>query len=326
MLLRRRKMPTPAIIGCVVLFLLAAILITAYICFYKTFYSPSRNKKKKKDDLSVRRVANVLMPYRSVIGGWKAEVAKLPYKEVSIKSFDGLQLVGRYYESEKGAPVEIFFHGYRGCAERDMDGGVLRCLSHGRNALAVDHRASGKSEGHVITFGVNESRDCLSWVDFVINSIDKDAKIILTGISMGAATVMTAAGKEELPKNVVAVLADCGYTSAKEIIMATIKSMKLPPRLLYPFVKLGARLYGNFDIDETSPIESVARAKVPIIFIHGDFDDFVPHEMGERNYEACSSAKRFVPVEGAGHAAAFLVDPELYLSEIESFFEPLLRD
>lgn len=319
-------MPILITCGCIAIFLTFAVLIIAYICFYKTFYSPSRDKKKKKDDLSVRRVSHVLMPFRSVIGGWKAEVAKLSYKEVTITSFDGLKLVGRYYEKEKGAPVEIFFHGYRGNIERDMDGGILRCLSRGRNALAVDHRASGRSEGRVITFGVNESRDCLSWVDFVINSIDKDAKIILTGISMGAATVMTAAGKEDLPENVVAVLADCGYTSPKEIIMATIKDMKLPPKILYPFVKLGGKLYGHFDIDEVSPIESVAKAKVPIIFIHGDVDDFVPHEMGVRNYEACTSQKRFVTIEGAGHAAAFLVDPELYLSEIEGFFEPLLKN
>lgn len=317
-------MPETAIVGCVVLFFIGVMLLISYICFHKTFYSPPRDKKKK-DDLSVRRVSHVLQPFYSVMGAWKKQVKELPCKEVSITSFDGLKLVGKYYEYEKGAPVEIFFHGYRGSAERDMDGGVIRCLSHGRNALAVDHRASGKSEGRVITFGVNESRDCLAWVDFVINSIDKDAKIILTGISMGAATVMIASGNENLPKNVVAVLADCGYTSQKEIIMNTMKDMKLPPRLLYPFVKLGGRIYGHFDIDEASPIESVAKAKVPIIFIHGDTDDFVPHEMGVRNYEACVSEKRFVSIEGAGHAAAFLVDSEKYLAEIESFFEPLLK-
>ena len=313
-------MPILAIVGGVALFIIISVLITSYVCYRKTFYSPPRDQKKKKDDPSVKRVASTLESYHSVIGDWKRRVSSLECQEVSVTSFDGLKLYGKYFEYKKGAPIEILFHGYRGSAERDMDGGVIRCLSKGRNALAIDHRASGRSEGKVISFGINESKDCISWVNYVIENIDRDAKIIITGISMGAATVMIAAGKEELPENVVAALADCGYTSSKEIIMKTVGEMKLPPKIMYPFIKLGARIFGGFNIDEVSPIESVARSKIPIIFIHGDVDDFVPHSMGKRNYEACTTEKRFVTIEGAGHATAFLVDSELYLTEIEDFF------
>ena len=244
---------------------------------------------------------------------------------MSITSFDGLTLRGKYYEYEKGAPIELLMHGYRGSMERDMSGGVVRCFKQGRSALCVDHRASGISDGKVITFGVNESRDCVEWVNFIINNIDKDAKIILTGISMGAATVMITAGKE-LPKNVVAVLADCGYTSAKEIIMNTMRDMKLPPKLLYPFAVLGGKLYGKFDIDETSPIEMMKKCRLPVIFIHGDADDFVPYDMSVRNYEACSSEnKKLVTIEGAGHGVCFPVDQEKYLAALSEFFDPLLK-
>ena len=105
----------------------------------------------------------------------------------------------------------------------------------------------------VITFGIKEHRDCLSWVDYMVKRWP-DRKIILTGISMGAATVVMAAG-EPLPENVIGVLADCGYTSPKEIICEVIRQMKLPPKLSYPFVKLGAKIFGKFDLEEITPVE-----------------------------------------------------------------------
>ena len=101
-------------------------------------------------------------------------------------------------------------------------------------------------EGKVITFGIKEHRDCLAWVDFMVEHFGPDVKIILTGISMGASTVLIAAGRE-LPKNVIGVLADCGYNSAKDIIRKVIRQMNIPVAPGYFFVKLGARIFGHFD-------------------------------------------------------------------------------
>jgi fermentation-respiration switch protein FrsA (DUF1100 family) len=242
----------------------------------------------------------------------------MKHEDVSVQSFDGLTLRGRYYEYRAGAPLEILFHGYRGNSERDLSAGVERCFAIGRNALIVDHRASGESEGKVITFGILERKDCLGWVDFAIRHFGSDVKIILTGISMGAATVMMAAG-EELPKNVVCVLADCGYSSPKEIIKKVMRDMKLPADLFYPFVKLGAKLFGGFDLEETSAMEAVKRAKVPVIFIHGESDDFVPCDMSRSLYEACCSHKKLLTIPGAGHGIAYLKDGEAYLGALRDF-------
>ena len=248
----------------------------------------------------------------------------MEHTDVSVLSFDGLKLCGKYYEQKKGAPIEILFHGYKGTGERDMCGGVYRCFELGRNALIVDQRASGSSEGRVITFGAKESRDCLTWIDFVINNIDKDAKIIITGISMGAATVMMAASMG-LPPNVIGVLADCGYTSTKAIIKKVTKDMKLPQNLLYPFVKLGAKLFGGFDPDANSPIISMSKCPLPIIFFHGDADDYVPCYMSEENYNACASEhKRLVITPDAGHGLCFPVDMKAYFAELNDFFTPHL--
>ena len=248
---------------------------------------------------------------------------EMPHKDVSIKSFDGLTLRGKYYEYAPGAPLEILFHGYRGSSERDLSGGIYRCFKLGHSALIVDHRGSGKSDGHVITFGVNEQRDCIDWIKFVIESIDKNARIIITGISMGAATVMMASATD-LPENVVGVLADCGYSKGEDIIKKVIRDMKLPSELLFPFVRLGGRIFGGFNIDDAAPCEALQKCQLPIIFFHGDTDAYVPHEMSLKNFNSCSSSKkRMVTISGAGHGLCYPVDPEKYISEMKDFFSYL---
>ena len=129
-----------------------------------------------------------------------------------IKSFDGLKLHGKYYKCNDDNIMEIMIHGYRGSAFRDLSNGIERAFSVGHNVLLIDQRASATSEGNTITFGINERRDCLAWINYVIENIDSNMKIILSGVSMGAATVMMTSSMD-LPKNVIGILADCGYTS-----------------------------------------------------------------------------------------------------------------
>lgn len=302
--------------------LLILILLTSFFCFLKVFYSPKR-KERGADEFETPKGA-IYDPYRDEMLNWTKEMRALPYEEWRITSYDGLTLYGKYYECRKGALTEIMFHGYRGDGERDLCGGVARCFALGRNALIVDQRASGKSDGHVITFGIRESRDCLSWAEHAMRVLGEEVPLQLTGISMGAATVLIASG-EPLPRSVVAILADCGYTSAEEIIKKVIKDMHLPPVILFPFVSLGARLFGRFSLKERSPIEGVRKAKLPILFFHGEADDFVPVEMSERMQAACASPSRLVRVEGAGHGLAFSKNKEAYLFEMRRFEEQHLH-
>ena len=250
---------------------------------------------------------------------WAEETRARPQRELSVRSFDGLTLRGTYYEYAPDAPIELMFHGYRGSTQRDLAGGVQRCFKLGHSALLVDQRAHGRSEGKTITFGVYEHRDCLSWLKLMLQEFGPDVKIILTGISMGAATVMMAAGRP-LPKQVVGVLADCGYTSPKEIICEVIGKMGLPPAVVYPFVKLGARVFGGFDPDSWSAREAMAQCKVPVIFFHGQADQFVPCHMSQSNYEACTGVKQLVIMETAGHGLCYPVEPQRYLAEAKKFW------
>ena len=153
----------------------------------------------------------------------------------------------------------------------------------------------------------------------MIEHFGPDVKIILTGISMGASTVLNATGGP-LPKNVIGVLADCGFSSPADIIKKVIRQMGLPANISYPFVKLGARLYGKFDLEEITSAEAVKNCKLPVIFFHGEDDDYVPCEMSRINYDACPSRKRLVTIPGAGHGLCYPVAPNLYLWEMQDFF------
>ena len=295
------------------------VLLVSYGCYRFAFYAPAR-KPVAEDVIDLPKGA-AYEPFWGKMEEWVRQARQLPHRCVEITSFDGLKLQGKFYEYAPGAPVEIMFHGYRGNAERDMSGGVQRCFKVRRSALVVEQRCSRGSEGNTITFGINEHRDCLKWIDFAISDLGSDIKIILTGISMGAATVLMAAG-EKLPENVIGVLADCGYTSAKEIMYHVMRQMKLPPKLCYPFVKLGAKLFGHFDPDENSPLEAVKRCRIPVIFFHGEADDFVPCSMSRENFEACAARKQLVTIPGAGHGLSYAVQPQRYLQELQAFFGP----
>ena len=306
------------VVACIALFILAI----AYYCYRRVFYSPPR-KPIAKDEYEIPP-GKIYEEYRDTMVNWMKETRAMKCERVSITSFDGLTLRGRLYEYAKDAPVEILFHGYQGTSERDLCGGVQRCFALGRSALLVDQRASGESDGKVISFGVNERKDCLQWIDFIIEKLGKDVKIMLGGVSMGAATVLMAAG-ETLPDNVVCALGDCGYSSAREIIQKIVKEMHLPPKLVYPFIKLGARLFGHFNLEETSPVQAMETCKIPVILLHGDEDAFVPFEMSEKIYVACQTPKRLVTVQGAGHGLAFPKDEVGYIQALREFEQDYLR-
>ena len=298
--------------------LTAVLLIILFICFSMAYYVPKKSKHSN-EEFPIPD-GEVYAPFREAMVNWIKEVRAMPREAVSVTSFDGLTLRGYYYEYTPGAPIELMFPGYRGQAERDLCGGVQRCFALGHSALIVDQRACGISDGNVISFGVNESRDCLTWLDYMQQRFGSDTKIILTGISMGAATVLLAAGGK-LPDNVIGVLADCGYSSAKDIICKVIRDMKLPVKAAYPFVRLAGKLFGGFDIEDADPAAVLPACKVPVILFHGEADDFVPCDMSRINYDQVKSRKKLVTIPNAAHGLSYPVDPDGYISALKEFWQ-----
>lgn len=246
------------------------------------------------------------------------------YEGVVITSFDGLKLFGRYYKREKNDIIEIDFHGYRGNAMRDYCGGNVISRNSGTSSIIVDQRCHGKSQGNAITFGIKERQDVKSWVEYAIERFGKDIKIFLSGVSMGAATVLMAS-ELELP-NVICILADCPYSSPKEIICKVARDRKYPDKLIYPFAKLSAKLFAKTDLESCSAIEAVKHTKIPILIIHGDDDRYVPYDMGKAVYEACASEqKQLLTVEKAGHAISYFLETENYTKTVTEFVENAIK-
>ena len=245
----------------------------------------------------------------------------LPFERVGITSFDGLKLVGRLYRGKIGAPVDICFHGYRGTGMKDFSMGGASLIEAGHNVIIVDERGCGESEGHTISFGINERKDAVDWCKKAVEIFGAECKIVLFGVSMGATTVLMALGEEALPKNVLCAVADCPFDSPSDIIKTVCRIRKYPVGISYPFVKIGARVFGKFDLKETSAAQAVKRAKIPALIMHGECDDFVYPEKSERIRVANPDMIKRLTFPLAGHGLSFLYGKERYLKEFENFLK-----
>lgn len=301
--------------GLIILFFIALLII-----YLMVFYSPH----KKQNDIYNIPNASQYNEHRKVMEKNIAEIEKIPYETVQIKSYDGLTLYGKYYHVKDGAPIDICMHGYRGTAERDMNGGFNLSREYGRNLLLCDQRAHGKSQGHTLTFGIKERFDVVSWANYLTERFGKDCRILLVGVSMGATTVLMASG-EKLPQTVKGVLADCPYSKPEQIIKKVCKDIKCSPKLFYPLIRLSARLFGRFSLTETSAEEQVKKATVPILVLHGGDDRVVPCHMSEKIAENSTLVERHV-FERAGHALCFYADNKKYREVVDKFREKVFSD
>ena len=190
----------------------------------------------------------------------------------------------------------------------------------GYNVLVPDLRGHGQSEGDYIGMGWHDRLDIIRWINKIIEE-DKDANIILHGVSMGAATVMMTSG-EELPSNVKVIIEDCGYTSVKDEFAYQLKALfKLPSFPIINVASLMCKMKAGYWFGEGSAVKQVAKSKIPTLFIHGDADDFVPYFMLDKLYYAANCTKEKLVIKGAAHARAAVVDPELYWNTIKKFID-----
>lgn len=241
-------------------------------------------------------------------------------EEWHITSFDGLRLRARYLAHQDARGTIVCMHGYRG--DPLWDFGVAAHFYHeaGYNVLVPDERAHWQSEGSRITYGVRERFDCRDWARAVNERNGGAPPIFLHGLSMGAGTVLMAAGLA-LPDNVRGVIADCGFTSPDAIFRYTVRnSYRLPAGLLVPAASLFMRLFAGFSTRGASTIDAMRTNRLPILFLHGTDDNVVPFSMTEQNYAACRAPKELVAVPGAKHAQCLHVEPDRCRDRILLFF------
>lgn len=292
----------------IVLALAAMLLAVGYVSFVVAHRRrPYRPHKKGRDPVA---------QWRHLIDPAVAALKSERWEDVFVTSHDGLKLHAVFFD-RGAADTVLCFHGYRSTPFGDFSIGGTFYLNEGYNVLFIDQRAHGRSEGKYITFGVKERLDVKTWVEYIAPRTS--GRLFLSGISMGAATVLMASDLD-LPK-VVGIMADCGYTSPHAIIKKVIGDMHLPPLPILPLTDLWCRLLAKFSHYEYSTVKAVSRSKVPILFVHGRADNFVPCAMTEETYEACTSEKELIVVEQAGHGLSFLVERERCEAAARAFME-----
>lgn len=247
--------------------------------------------------------------------------------EFEMSARDGAKLYSYLIPAEKSSNIYVLCaHGYRGTRYGDFGGQAQFYHSLGYNVILIDQRAQGKSEGKYIGFGYFEAPDVIDWLNFYTEKFGNDIKFIIAGISMGAATVCIAAGSAELPENVICAISDCAYTSADDELKYCLPHYAhLPAEPVCSIANLLNAKTAGYSFKKAAPISAVKNAKVPMLFIHGGADDFVPTAMVYKLYDACSTEKDLLIVENAIHAQSFFADPEKYKQKVTEFIGRFLN-
>lgn len=301
-------------VSCIFIFILAIIML-AGIYLYNLALNPNSSKsivfKKRTEEERKKQEEEKEEAIK-----W----LKQNSKDVYIQAKDNASLHAYIMENKEPSTIwAIVIHGYTGSADEMVDA-IKQYMEMGYNVLAVNLRGHGKSQGDYIGMGWPDRLDILQWIDYIIQQ-DINSKIILYGISMGAATTMMVTG-ENLPNNVKLAIEDCGYTSAwdefKNRLHATFH---LPAFPILHIASLITKIKAGYGLKEASALEQVKKSKTPTLFIHGDKDKFVPFWMLDKLYDAANCSKEKLVIEGAEHAKSSITNPELYWNTIKKFIK-----
>ena len=261
--------------------------------------------------------------YKKVIAPNKEWLFARELEHITIRSRDGLTLHGDFLPAEyQSNKLAICGHGYTGCGLKDCVSIAVFFHRMGYNCLIVDHRAHGKSEGDYVGFGILDRFDMKAWIDCMEKRFEGNAEIVLYGVSMGATIAVMTAGLASLSPSVKAVVADCAFTSPYDVFAHILKrDYHLPPFPIMNINDMMCRRKAGYGFRDYSTLDAVQATGVPILFIHGRDDDFVPVWMSEKNYKMCRSPKDILIVDNAAHAASYYENKEAYEAKVKGFLE-----
>ena len=269
-----------------------------------------RNKPRMLDsNSSMQELNQSFAPYREQMRRGTNALRAVKSDRVSIVSSDGLALVGHWFQAENAERTLVMMHGFRSTWDNDFSSAMdfymkkMHC-----NLLIAEQRAHGDSQGKFIGYGILERYDCVEWAKYADLRCGRSLPIYLDGMSMGATTVLLAS-ELDLPDNVKGIIADSGYTSPADILAYILKkSYKLPEKPILPILSSLCKTVAGYGFYDRSTVQALKNNTRPILLVHGTNDNFVPCEMSEINYEACSAPCELLLVDGAGHGLSYLVD------------------
>ena len=303
----------------------AGALVAAGAAEIAYFYGRVMKRQNVKMERTIKMAGTDWSQYSGMLAKRKEFMLAQPHEDVYITTFDNLRLHGVYFPAINHAcekkRVAICMHGYTSRSLQDFVGLTDYYFKRGYAMLQPDARAHGESEGEYIGFGCLDRKDLLKWIDWVIEKCGEDVEIILHGISMGGSTALMASGLD-LPGQVKGIVSDCAFTSPKEVFTHVLKTMyHLPSFPIIPGADVVNRILAGYGMDECNAKREVVKAKIPVLFIHGEKDTFVPARMCKELYECCASPKKILIVKGAAHGESYYKDTEAYEEALDEFLE-----
>lgn len=300
------------------------VAATAIECVY--FYRRTMKRNKAKKERTIKMSGTDWSRHMLFIEERKKYMLAQPHNDVFIKTKDGLKLHATYFPNVDEKKVVICFHGYTSEGMKDYIALSHYYLKNGYSVLLVDERAHGQSEGEYIGFGCLDRIDALCWIDFIIDKCEEDVQILLHGISMGGATVLMTSSLK-LPNQVKGIISDCAFTSPKYVFTHVLHSMyHLPAFPVIQFADFVNKKRAGYGMDECNAAKEVRKAKVPILMIHGDSDNFVPCSMCDEIYKNCASPKKKLIIKDASHAESYYVDTVAYEKALNDFIGEFVKD
>lgn len=246
-------------------------------------------------------------------------------RKISAVSEDGYTLIAtEFYGQEDTHLWALVLHGYTGWKE-EMYPFACWYYEEGYQVVVPDLRCQGESDGDFIGMGWTDHYDCTLWIDYILSQ-DADARIVIHGQSMGAATALMMTGEETLSDHVVAVVSDSSYTDAYSMFGDKVTEwFYLPAFPLVDSARLVLLLRGGYDLMDASAINAVAKSSTPTLFIHGTSDAMISVQMSRDLYDAATCPKELLIVEGAGHAQTQDKEPDAYYGAIREFLQNIQK-
>ncbi len=241
-------------------------------------------------------------------------------EDVWVESFDGLRLHGCLIPCDQPRGTILLVHGFHSSGYMDFSCVMRAYQQMGFQLLVIDQRAHLESQGRYLTMGIRERQDVRSWAVFLLERFGQNHRVVLGGLSMGASTVLMASCLD-LPPNVTAVIADCGYTTPRAIFQDVMGRWYHLPTCLLWGAELWCQLLAGFSMDGASAVEAVKDTRLPLLLIHGDADDFVPSTMVHEIYAAAAGEKQLILVPGAGHGMSYLLDQPRVSAALAAFLD-----
>ena len=292
-------------------FLVVAALVGFGVGFYGLIVNPKNRLDGKSEDEYTE--------YEKAVVSAAKVLRAMPNEKVEVVTRDGLTLRGNFIRAEGDSKITILcLHGYTSNGYAEFSEKAQDYLKNGWNVMLVNHRNHGPSDGKYVGFATLDRYDALEWLK-AIETLVPGGDIFIAGVSMGGATAMQTANLD-LSQSVKGIIEDCGFTTCREEFLWRARTVvKNTPKWALEGIGLYMKVFAGYGLDDSSSLVSCKEAKVPMMFIHGNADEVVPVEMAYECYEACTTEKELVIVEGCAHARAHYHAREQYMEAFTRF-------